>query len=124
MLALERFATRCLNAPGSHADRRQSLVGIVRPQLQTVLCPRGKHPIGLGHAAGHQVVDHHPDIGLAARQDDRDFAHSLGGGIQPGYQALAAGLLIAGGAIDLAGEDTTPVVLGLQASAAAPRGST
>ena len=40
----------------------QPLVGVVGAQRQPVLRPRGEHPVGLGDAAGHQIVDHHAEV--------------------------------------------------------------
>ena len=49
----------------------QPLVGIVGAQRQPVLGARGEHAIGLGDAAGDQVVDHHAEIAFGAVEHDR-----------------------------------------------------
>ena len=42
-----------------------------RPPPQAELSAAGEHPIGLGDAARHQVVDHHADIGFVPGENDR-----------------------------------------------------
>ena len=59
-------AARPDRAPGL-AQRGQAQVGIVGPQAKPIFGPRGEHAIGLVGAPGHQVVDHHPDIGFAVQ---------------------------------------------------------
>ena len=49
----------------------QALIGIVGAQRQTILGARGEHAIGLGDAAGHEVVDHHAEIAVGAVEHDR-----------------------------------------------------
>ena len=90
--------------PSSIARRRQALIGVVGAQPQAELGARREHPIGLGDAAGDEVVDHHADVGVGA--GDRDAVAAAGGerGVEAGQQALRGRLLVAGGAVDLAGE--------------------
>ncbi len=97
------------------ADRdatiREPLVRIVRAQRQTILGARCEHAIGLGDAAGDKIVDHHGEIAFGAIEDDLATgapspAHARRG-IEPGDQALPRRFLIAGGAVDLAGEKET-----------------
>ena len=49
----------------------QPLIGVVGPQRQPIFGPRGEHPIRLGDAAGHQIVDHHAEIAFGAVEHDR-----------------------------------------------------
>ena len=72
--ALAREGLRARSEP-THAQRHarggQPLVGVVGAQGQAELGPAGEHPIGLGDAAGDQVVDHHADVGLVAGEGGR-----------------------------------------------------
>ena len=90
------------DAAGRDRLRRQPRLGIVGAQPQPIFGAGGEHPIGLGHALQDEVVDHHPDIAVAAVEQHRRRARRPGGGVQPGDQALRRRLLIAGGAVDLA----------------------
>ena len=83
---------------------------------QPVFGAGGEHAVGLGHAAGHQVVDQHADIGLRrGRAATASRPPARARGVEPGDQPLGGRLLIAGRAVDLAGEDTGPgSALGLQ----------
>ena len=102
------------NQSGGHGDRRQALVGVVGPQRQSVLGPAGEHPVGLGHPACDQIVDHHADIGLVPAEDDRVRSGGGAGGVQPGEETLGPRLLIARGAVDLAGQIQSAPFLDLQ----------
>jgi hypothetical protein len=82
-------------------------VGVVLAQLEAVLGAAGEHPVGLGHAAGDQVVDQHPEVGLVAARRPGGVAAHKARSIQPGKQTLCGGLLVAGGAVELAGEEQT-----------------
>ena len=59
------------HAAGGDRRRRQPRGGIVGAQPQPIFGARGQHPIGLGDALQHQVVDHHADIGIGAVEQDR-----------------------------------------------------
>ena len=74
------------------------------PQQQAILRAAGEHSVGLVHAPGDQVVDHHADVGLVAAQYQRLLAGKRQGGVDTGHQSLAGGLLVAGGAVDLSGQ--------------------
>ena len=85
-------------------SRGQALVRIVRSQGQTVFGAGREHPIRLGDTARHQDHRSRPDIGFGPIKERIGFAAAIPDGIQTGDQALRAGLLISGGAIDLPGE--------------------
>ena len=118
---------RCALRPDA-ADRNplpgQPLVRIVGPQGQPILGARGEHAVRLGDAAGHQVVDHHAEIAFGAVENDLGRRRRPRSRVEPRHQALRRGLLVAGGAVDLAGQEKPRQTLGLQASASSSRGST
>ena len=87
------------NAPGG-----EPLVGVVRPQRQPVLRPRGEHPIGLGDPLGNEVVDHHPEVAFGAVEHDTRRSRRPATPRSGRPQALRRRFLIAGGPVDLAGE--------------------
>ena len=90
--------------PSDPGETGQPLVGIVGPQGQPVLGAGGEHAVGLGHAARHEVVDEHADIGLGAIEHDGGSPPPPTRGVDARHQTLGRGLLIAGRAVDLAGE--------------------
>ena len=95
-----------LDQPQRQSGRRQTLVGIVGAQAQAVFGARGEHAIGLGDAARHQVVDHHAHIAVGARDDEiAPTSGRLERGVDAGGDTLGARLLVAGGAVDLAGQE-------------------
>ncbi len=69
-----------------------------------ILGPRREHAIRLIDALGHQVVDQHADVGLAAIEDQRRLALDLEGRVDAGHQPLGGRFFVAGRAVDLAGE--------------------
>src|SRR5690606_35326631 len=73
-------------------------------QLQAVLGARGEHAVRLDGAVAGQVVDEDADVGLVAPRRPRRLAAGGAGGVEAGDQALRRRLLVARGAIDLAGE--------------------
>ena len=93
---------------------RQAQVGVVLAQLQPVFGARGKHAIRLLRAVADQVVDQHADIGLVATRRPWRFVPRSACGVEAGDQALSAGFLVAGGAVDLAGKEQTGDRLGFQ----------
>jgi hypothetical protein len=93
----------------------EAQVGVVLAQAQAVLGARGEHAVGLGHAAGDQVVHQHAEVGLVAARAPGLAALHLQRGVGAGEQALRGGFLVAGGAVDLAGEEQPADRLGLQA---------
>ena len=73
-LSSNSVTARLADQPALDAERRQPLVGVVAAQMQPELGARGEHAVGLGDAPRHQIVNHHAEIALGARQDDRLLA--------------------------------------------------
>ena len=48
----------------SPAQRRQSFIRVINPQMQPILSPGCEHPVGLVGALGDQIVDEDPGVGL------------------------------------------------------------
>ena len=97
----------------------QAAVGVVLAQHQPMLGARGEHAVRLARRLGHQVVDQHPDVGFVAPQDQLLAAAARPApqrqrGVDAGHQALRRGLLVAGGAVHLAGEVEPAQPLALQ----------
>ena len=86
---------------------------------QPVFGARGEHAVRLGDAARHQVVDHDADIAFGAVEDDRRARRRRARGVEAGDQALRGRLLVAGGAVDLAGQEEPGHALASPASARA-----
>ena len=87
------------------AVRGEAAVRVVDAQVQAELGARGEHAVGLVGALGDEVVDEDAGVGLGAVERERRFAASrCQRGVDAGHQALAGGLLVAAGAVDLAGE--------------------
>ena len=82
----------------------EAQVGVVLPEQQAVLGTAGEHPVGLGDPAGHEVIDQHAEVALAAGRHPGGLVPHLAGGVETGDQTLGARLLVAGRAVDLAGE--------------------
>ena len=86
-------------------ERREALVGVVGAKREAVLGAAGEHAIGLGDAARDEIVDHHAEIAVGARDDERiACARRRARGIDAGKHPLPRCFLIAGGAVDLPGE--------------------
>ena len=104
-LALEAAARR-RRRPGRRAGRAASAGGRrCRAAAAADTRPAtGEHAVRLVDALGHQVVDQHADVGLAAVEDQRRLALELQRGVDAGHQPLGGGLLVAGRAVDLPGE--------------------
>ena len=86
------------------AERCQPLVGIVGAKRQPVLGARGEHAIGLADPARDEVVDHHAEISVGAADRDRRRAAGCASRIEACDKPLRRGFLVAGRAVDLAGE--------------------
>ena len=102
--------------------RAQAAVGVVLAQHQAVLGARGEHAVGLVRRLGHQVVDQHPDVGFVAAQDQlvTGAVRTAVQGqrrVDPCHQPLCGRLLVAGGAVHLAGEVEPAQMLALQRGA-------
>ena len=100
-LALQSGPPQFIHQTQLMAELCQAQVGVVLAQLQAELGPAGKHSVGLGHAFGHQIVDHHAQVGLIATRQPGVAPQHLQRGIGPGIQTLGCGFLVAGGAVDL-----------------------
>src|SRR5262249_51159032 len=87
-------------------DRRQALVGGVRAPPPAILGPRGKNTVGLAPPAPKEVVDHHAHVAVGTR-DDEFLAppRSPERRVDPRRKAQGAGFLVAGGAVDLTGQE-------------------
>ena len=92
----------------------QALVGIVGPQGQAILRPRGEHPVRLGDPAGHEIIDHHAEIAVRAIEHDRVGTAGRQSRVQARDNSLRRRLLISGRAVDLSGQEETRQALGLQ----------
>src|SRR5262249_8533730 len=81
---------------------RETNVGIVLTEKQTVLRATGKHSVRLLDPPGHQIVDQNADIGFRSGEDKGSFSQDLETGIDSCHQALGRGLFVTGSAVDLA----------------------
>ena len=86
------------------ADRAEPLVGVVRAQPETILGPRGEHPVRFADALGHQIVDQHADIGVSPVQDQGRPSGHRQTRVEPSHQALRRSFLVPRRPVDLAGE--------------------
>src|SRR5690606_26050523 len=50
--------------PQPNAKRRQTIVGVVRAQRQSILRPRREHPVPLGRPSARQIISHDTYIGV------------------------------------------------------------
>ena len=102
------------NAADRDALVGQPLIRVVGPQGQAIFRPRCEHAIGFGHPAGHEIVDHDAEIAFGPIEDDGPASARHGSGIEPGHQTLCGGLFVAGGAVDLPGQEQTIEALGFE----------
>ncbi len=86
---------------------RKSQISIIFPQLQTVFCPTGKHPVRLCNPPCHQIIHHDPQVSLMAQ--GRPSITVTGGTrrIESGKQSLCCSLFVPRGPIDLTGKIQT-----------------
>ena len=87
------------------AEGGEALVGVVGAEGEAEFGAAGEHAVGFGGGFGDEVVDHDADVGLVAGEDEAVFALDFAGGVDAGDEALAGGFFVAGGAVDLAGEE-------------------
>ena len=74
-LALQPLPVVVAHQADAAAQRRQPAVGVVVPQQQPILGPRLVNMrYGSSTPLGHQVVDQHADVRLAAVEDQRRLA--------------------------------------------------
>ena len=114
---LRANAARALgpDAAEIQAHAGEALVGVVGPQAQPVLGARGEHAVGLRHAAGDEVVDHHAEVAVGAGDDEpARGARRRQRRVDAGRNALRARLLVARGAVDLAGQEQPRLLFRLQ----------
>ncbi len=93
------------DAADGQAERRQPLVGIVGPEGQPELGAGREHAVRFGYAPAGQVVHHDADIALVPADRDGIAAARRSCRIQPCHDPLPGRLLVAGGAVDLAGKE-------------------
>ena len=96
------------DAADGDAERRQTLIGIVGAERQPVFGAAREHAVGLGDAAGHEIVDHHAEIAVGAADMKRASPPpATSAAFTPATSPCARGFLVAGRAVDLAGEEET-----------------
>ena len=83
----------------------QAKVGVVRPQGQAELSARREHSIWFGYALCRQIIDQHANIRLGPVEHRRRAAANLAGRVHAGHETLGRRFLIAGGSVDLAGQE-------------------
>ena len=106
-----------LDTADLQAPWRQSAVGIVGPQPQTVFRPRCEHPVGLGDPQADEVVDQDAEIALGPIDDERLGQRR----VQPGDKALGSRLFVSRRAIDLPSHVQTGDLARFQGSFELPR---
>mmetsp|Transcript_9803 Transcript_9803/g.17688 ORF Transcript_9803/g.17688 Transcript_9803/m.17688 type:complete len:268 (-) Transcript_9803:65-868(-) len=89
----------------------QPQIGIVRPQTNSVFCPRSEHSVRLRSSLSHQIVDENADISFVPAQNERyrGLLSSVSRtrcttSIGAGNDALCTSLFVTGGAADLSSE--------------------
>ena len=104
-LPRERVPARVVDDAELASGFREAQIRVVLAQLQPVLGARGEHPVRLGDAARDEIVDQHAEVGLVAARAPAVLAADEASGVDAGEDPLRRGLLVAGRAIDLAGEE-------------------
>ncbi|EXI71365.1 MAG: hypothetical protein AW07_03697 [Candidatus Accumulibacter sp. SK-11] len=120
-LGAERRPALIVDQPQAASNLGQPQVGVVLAQRQAILGATGEHAVRFGNAAGDQVVCQHTEVGLITARRPRLPLLHLQRRVGAGQQALRSSLLVAGGAVDLAGEKQTADGTGLERSTQAPR---
>ena len=115
-LAVEGIPAHIIHQPQAAADFGQTHVSVVFTQHQAIFSPAGEHTIRLGYTARNQVVHQYAQIGFIALRTPRLASRNLQRGINTRQQSLRGGLLIASGAIDLAGKEQALDRFGFQRS--------
>ncbi len=95
----------CADASPFDAEIGQAQVRIVGAKAEAVFGTGGEHAVWLGHATGDQIIDEDADIGLGAGEFDGSLVAGAVGGVDAGDDALGGGFFVAGGAVNLAGEE-------------------
>ncbi len=121
LLRLDRLLFGAVDLPAAVVDepqfpaqRCEAPVGIVAAQHQAVFAAAGEHPVGLAQILGDQVVDQGADVAALAGEVHRGLAPHQAGGVESRHQALGGGLLVAGGAVELAGAEQAGDPFGFQ----------
>ena len=83
---------------------RQTEVGIVLTQQNSVFGTRSEHSVGLIDTFRNQIVDQHTDVGLVASQHEGLTASEFQVGVDTRHQTLRGGLFVTGRAVDLTRE--------------------
>ena len=91
------------DAADGYSDVSQALVGVIRPERKPVFRTRGEHPVRLGDAARHQVVDHDPDVTRCAIKDNGLALPGFHRRIETRKKSLRRSLFVARRAVDLPG---------------------
>lgn len=86
------------------AFRSEAQVGVVLPEQDSIFGPTGKHPVGLIGAFRDEVINEHTDVGFVAGQRKRGLLFDGKVGVDSCDQALAGGLFVSSGSIDLSCE--------------------
>src|SRR6185369_3996397 len=93
----------------------QAQIGIVFAQQQTILSPRGKHPVGLVvRSLRDEIVNQHTDIRLVPAEDYRLFPTKTQYSVDSSHDPLSCSLLVSRGPVDLAGVIESPNELRFQ----------
>ena len=95
-------------------DFGQAQIRIILTQQQPVFSATGEHPVGFRHPPRHQIIDQDAEIGFIPTGKPGRFTFDEQSGVDSGQQSLRCRFLVAGRAIDLAGEEQTPDRPGLQ----------
>src|SRR4051794_31316692 len=95
---------RVADAADVDASLRETLVGIVGAQLQTIFGARREHTIRLADAARDEIIDHDADVSLRAIEHDRVGISGKRRGVETCKKSLCRSLFVAGGAVYLSSQ--------------------
>jgi hypothetical protein len=110
-----------VDQPECTRGRCQATICVVFAQEEPVLRPAREHAVRFSGAQGDQIIDHDADIGFMTQWIPGLLARRPAGCIDTGQQALGSRLFVAGGAIDLPGEEQSREVACFKAVAKAAR---
>ena len=83
------------------SERRQTLLGVVLAEEQTVFRARGHHAVGLVRPLGHQIVNQRADVASRTGKKHGGKPLDAARGVDARNQSLRGGLLVARGAVEL-----------------------
>src|SRR5215469_1132999 len=89
LLSLEHLPAIIPDQADATPDRREALVRIIDPEMETKLGPRCEHAVRLIGALGDQVVDQNARVSLRAPDHDRRPRGQAARCVDPGYDTLA-----------------------------------